>query len=138
MSEERWESHYRGVGPNLEESVLPVLNKVVVLEVLDEEAHKETGVGECRLMSINRVPEGPWSSEDHRLYGLRNRLLENWPSHQGSIGPEYECSDKEKETRVVVVEENRDTWDFPVSKSTTITMSVGSDVIETSSEYGRP
>lgn len=50
------------MGPDLEGSVLSVLDEVVLVEVLDEKLCLEAGVGCCRLSGLDRLPEHPRST----------------------------------------------------------------------------
>lgn len=74
------------MGVDLEGSVLPVFDEVVLLEILDEKPHLETDIGDLCLEGFNEVPEYSGSVVDHCLDGLFDRtpesrpLKENFPS----------------------------------------------------------
>lgn len=71
------------MGPDLEPSVTRVLDEVVVVEVVDEEPHTESDVGDRCVECVGPVPKSPWTVEDHRLGSLRLR-----PSESEEFPPE--------------------------------------------------
>lgn len=77
MLEERRVTCSYGLGSDLEAPVLPVLDEVVVFEVLDEEPHVEPNVGDCRLDSLDPLSENPRSVENYCFRRLRDRRLES-------------------------------------------------------------
>lgn len=65
------------MGSGLKKSVLTVLNKVVVVKILDEETYLETRVGNFCLEGLNRVPKYPGSVKVYDLYRLENCSTES-------------------------------------------------------------
>lgn len=62
VTEERSETYHTCVGTNVQKSFLRVLDKIVVVQILDEEPHRKTGVGDCRLEGVDPFSKCPRST----------------------------------------------------------------------------
>lgn len=75
------------MGLGLEGSVLRVLDKVVVVEILDTEPLLQSGVGGRCLKGLGRVSKIPGTSEYHRFDRLLDRLVEDRSRQLSDTGP---------------------------------------------------
>lgn len=106
MAKKRREAYVEDVGRDLEDPVLPVLDEIVVVEVLDEEARVESGFGGYRFENLGRLPKGPWSTENLRLGRLRVHPPE--PRARTQSTPVEDRGPRQEEVEVIVLGKGKD------------------------------